>query len=153
MPRQFRFTVPLKPIAALCNEDDTVVCKNKWFFFFLIQACWLWKKGKCHFFSIVCDLQKILMWKKFSEWKLVEKKCWKMRSFFFFFFSFCRSVSGLRVNGSFENYFTFQEMSHLTLIYRLKAALNTWYIIETLWIEYGIQVTHSGQLKMTHNTT
>lgn len=136
MPRQFRFTVPLKPIAALCNEDDTVVCKNKWFFCSSFKLAGSEKKENVIFFNCVWFAKNTDVKEVFRMKTCFKKKCLKIRSLFF---SVCRSAAGLRVNGSFENYFTFQEMSRLTLIYRLKAALNTMihYLNTVNWIWYS----------------
>lgn len=107
------------------------------FFFFLVQACWLWKKGKCHFFFQLCVICKKYWCERiFQNENLFKKKVFKNEIPFFFFLSadlwqFFVSMVLLRT------IFSFQEMSHLTLIYRLKAALNTmihyWNTVNWRW--------------------
>lgn len=88
MPRQFRFTVPLKPIAALCHEDDTVVCKNKWFsFFFSFKLAGCEKKENVIFFQLCVICKKYWCERIFQNENLFKKKVFKNEIPFFFLLS------------------------------------------------------------------
>lgn len=93
------------------------------------------KKENVISFQLCVICKKYWCERIFQNENLFKKKVFKNK--IPLFFSVCRSVAALRVNGSFENYFTSQEMSHLTLIYRLKAALNTmihyWNTVNWIW--------------------